>query len=274
MEGKRRKLQEDNRVELIVIGSGTGVPSLRRGSPALAVRVAGRVLLLDLGAGTLRSMLRQGLNFNQIDILALSHRHPDHVGDLVPFLFATRYALGYTRRQPFWLLAARGFAGFLERLKSAFGDWLEPPAGLLQLRELSPDGPDEAAWEGLRIKSAPTNHIDGSLAFRLEAGSRSLVYSGDTDESDSLVALAQGADLLALEAANPIKIPGHLTPTEAGRLAARAGVRRLLLTHFYPPCDEVDVVALAAREFSGEILRAEDGLRVDLENQGSPPQSR
>ena len=274
MEGKRRKLQEDNRVELIVIGSGTGVPSLRRGSPALAVRAAGRVLLLDLGAGTLRSMLRQGLNFNQIDILALSHRHPDHVGDLVPFLFATRYALGYTRRQPFWLLAARGFAGFLERLKSAFGDWLEPPAGLLQLRELSPDGPDEAAWEGLRIKSAPTNHIDGSLAFRLEAGSHSLVYSGDTDESDSLVALAQGADLLALEAANPIKIPGHLTPTEAGRLAARAGVRRLLLTHFYPPCDEVDVVALAAREFSGEILRAEDGLRVDLENQGSPPQSR
>jgi ribonuclease BN (tRNA processing enzyme) len=261
-------------VELIVIGSGTGVPSLRRGSPALAVRAAGRVLLLDLGAGTLRSMLRQGLNFNQIDILALSHRHPDHVGDLVPFLFATRYALGYTRRQPFWLLAARGFAGFLERLKSAFGDWLEPPAGLLQLRELSPDGPDEAAWEGLRIKSAPTNHIDGSLAFRLEAGSRSLVYSGDTDESDSLVALAQGADLLALEAASPIKIPGHLTPTEAGRLAARAGVRRLLLTHFYPPCDEVDVAALAAREFSGEILRAEDGLRVDLENQGSPPQSR
>ena len=126
----------------------------------------------------------------------------------------------------------------------------------------------------MRVKSAPTNHIDGSLAFRLEAGSRSLVYSGDTDESDSLVALAQGADLLVLEAANPIKIPGHLTPTEAGRLAARAGVRRLLLTHFYPPCDEVDVVALAAREFSGEILRAEDGLRVDLENQGSHPQSQ
>jgi ribonuclease BN (tRNA processing enzyme) len=261
-------------VELIVIGSGTGVPSLRRGSPALAVRAAGRVLLLDLGAGTLRSMLRQGLNFNQIDILALSHHHPDHVGDLVPFLFATRYALGYTRRQPFWLLAARGFAGFLERLKSAFDDWLEPPAGLLQLRELSPVGPDEAAWEGLRVKSAPTNHIEGSLAFRLEAGSRSLVYSGDTDESDSLVALAQGADLLVLEAANPIKIPGHLTPTEAGRLAARAGVRRLLLTHFYPPCDEVDVAALAAREFSGEILRAEDGLRVDLENQGSHLQSQ
>ncbi|MCX5890647.1 MAG: ribonuclease Z [Deltaproteobacteria bacterium] len=249
-------------MELIIIGSGTGVPSRRRGAPALAVRAAGRLLVLDLGAGTLRSMLQWGLDFNQIDILALSHRHPDHVGDLVPFFFASRYALGYTRKEPFWLLAARGFAGFHARLKEAFGDWVEPPEGLMQLKELSPEAPDEVLWEGLAVKSAPTNHTEGSLAYRLEAESRSLVYSGDTDVSDSLVALAQGADLLVLEAAMPHKVPGHLTPVEAGRLAARAGARRLLLTHFYPPCDEVDVVALAAQEFSGEILRAEDGLKI------------
>jgi ribonuclease BN (tRNA processing enzyme) len=230
----------------------------------VAVAAAGKLALLDLGAGTLRSMLQWGLNFNQIDLLALSHRHPDHVGDLVPFLFATRYALGYTRREPFWLLAAQGFKEFLGRLRAAFGAWLEPPEGLMQLRELSPEGEDELRWDGLTIKSAPTNHIEGSLAFRLEAESRSLVYSGDTDVSDSLVALAQGADLLILEAANPFKVPGHLTPTEAGRLAARAGARRLLLTHFYPPCDEVDVVALAAQEFSGEIIRAEDGLKYSF----------
>ncbi len=240
------------------------MPSLRRGSPSLAVKAAGRLLVLDLGAGSLRAMLQWGLNFNQIDILALSHRHPDHVGDLVPFLFATRYALGYTRQEPFWLLAARGFAEFLGRLRSAFGHWVEPPEGLMHLRELSPEGPDAVEWEGLTVKSAPTDHTEGSLAFRIEAGSRSLVYSGDTDVSDSLVALARGADLLVLEAANPFKVPGHLTPGEAGRLAARAGARRLLLTHFYPPCDEVDVVALAAQEFAGEIIRAEDGLQYSF----------
>jgi ribonuclease BN (tRNA processing enzyme) len=90
------------------------------------------------------------------------------------------------------------------------------------------------------------------------------VYSGDTDESDSLAELARGADLLVCEASNPFKVPGHLTPAEAGRLAARAGVKRLLLTHFYPPCDTVDVVALATREFGGEIFKAEDGLRVEV----------
>jgi ribonuclease BN (tRNA processing enzyme) len=249
-------------MDLIILGSGTGVPSLRRGSPAYAVQAAGRLLLLDLGSGACRALLRHDLNFSQVDLIALTHLHPDHIGDLVPFLFASHYSLGYTRTEPFWLLAARGFQDFHKRLKGAFGSWVEAPAGLLRLRELNPEGPDRFAWEGLTLHSAPVNHIQGSLAYRVEAGGRTLVYSGDTDVSDSLVELARGADLLILECAKPTKVPGHLTPEEAGRMAARAGVPRLVLTHFYPPCDEVDVVALAAQEFSGEIIRAEDDLRL------------
>jgi ribonuclease BN (tRNA processing enzyme) len=251
-------------MELTVIGSGTGVPSLRRGSPCLAVRADGRLLVLDLGAGSLRALLRCGLDFSAIDVLALTHLHPDHVGDLIPFLFATRYALGYTRTEPFRLLAARGFARFHNLLKEAFAGWVEPPPGLMDLKELAPDAKDEVRDTNLVIKSAPTNHTGGSLAYRVEAQGKSLVYSGDTDLSDSLVDLAKNADLLVLEAANPFKVPGHLTPAEAGRLAAKAGARRLLLTHFYPPCDEVDVVALASKEFKGEVLRAEDGLRFTV----------
>jgi hypothetical protein len=153
-------------MELTVIGSGTGVPSRRRGSPALAVQGASWLTLLDLGSGTLRALLSYGLNFNAVDVLALTHLHPDHVGDLIPFLFATRYALGYTRTQPFTLLAARGFKEFHGKLKEAFGQWLEPPAGLMDLQELSPTGPDHWRREGLMVRSAPTNHTDLSLAGR------------------------------------------------------------------------------------------------------------
>ncbi|MEW6659476.1 MAG: ribonuclease Z [Thermodesulfobacteriota bacterium] len=249
-------------MELIVVGSGTGVPSLTRGSPGYGVRAAGRLVFLDLGPGVLRAMRRYALDFSEIDVLALSHFHPDHVGDLVPFLFATRYALGYTRTEPFHLLAARGFREFYRHLQKAFGQWVEPPPGLMQLQELDPAGTGEVVLGDVVIKSAPTNHTVHSLAYRVEAEGRALVYSGDTDESDSLVELAKGADLLVLECANPFKVPGHLTPAEAGRLAAKAGVPRLVLSHFYPPCDEVDVAALAGAEFPGEIIRAEDGMRI------------
>lgn len=249
-------------MEVIIIGSGTGVPSRRRGAPAVALRAAGRVVLLDLGAGTLRALLSVDLDFTMIDIIGLSHLHIDHVGDLAPFLFATHYSLGYDRQTPFWLLAARGFEDFFRRLKAAFGDWIEPPPGLMRVHELDAEGPDQIQWDDLTIKTAPVNHIASSIAFRMEAEGQAVVYSGDTDWSESLITLATGADLLILEAANPTKIPGHLTPTEAGQLAARTGVPRLVLTHFYPPCDQMDVVAACAREYGGQIMRAEDGLRV------------
>src|SRR4030042_5324962 len=139
-------------MEIIVLGSGTGVPYLRRGAPALAVQAVERLILLDLGSGACRALLRYGLNFSRIDIIALTHLQPDHLGDLVPFLFATRYSLGYTRQEPFDFLAARGFREFYGHLQGAFGQWVEPPPGLMQLRELSPEGPEEVAWGGVVIK--------------------------------------------------------------------------------------------------------------------------
>jgi len=249
-------------MEVIIIGSGTAVPSRRRASPALAMQAGATLLLLDLGPGTLRAMLNYGLDFNDIDILCLSHHHPDHVADLVAFLFASRYRLGYTRQEPVWLVAARGFQEFHRRLQGVWGEWLEPPAGLLHVKEMATDRTEVLALDDLSIRTAPVQHLATSLAFRVAYGGRAVVYSGDTDWSDSLIQLAQGADLLILEAANPWKVPGHLTPEEAGRLAAQAGVSRLVLTHFYPPCDEVDMAAACRREFAGEIILAEDGLRI------------
>jgi ribonuclease BN (tRNA processing enzyme) len=249
-------------MEVIIIGSGTGVPRLRRGSPAVGIQAGDTFILLDIGAGTLRAMLQYDLNFNDIDILCLSHLHPDHVGDLVPFLFASRYSLGYTRKIPFRLVAAQGFREFHQKLQEVWGEWVEPPAGLLQVQEMPRDHRDSLVLQGLTITTGPVNHIASSLAFRVEIGGTAVVYSGDTDWSDSLIELARGADLLILEASNPFKVAGHLTPEEGGRLAAQAGVDRLVLTHIYPPGDAIDPAAQAALYFAGEITVAEDGLRL------------
>ena len=113
-------------------------------------------------------MLRYDLNFNDIDVLCLSHLHPDHVGDLVPFFFASRYSLGYTRKEPFWLLAAQGFSEFQGKLQSVWGEWVEPPDELMRLQELTGDREDNFTAKGVTITTAPVNHIASSLAYRLE----------------------------------------------------------------------------------------------------------
>jgi ribonuclease BN (tRNA processing enzyme) len=132
------------------------------------------------------------------------------------------------------------------------------------VQELAQDRTDSFTVADLTIKTAPVSHIASSLAYRVESGGRAVVYSGDTDWSDSLIELARGADCLVLEASNPFKVPGHLTPGEAGRLAAQTRVPRLVLTHLYPPCDAVDVAAECSLAYPGEVILAEDGLRLEV----------
>jgi len=76
------------------------------------------------------------------------------------------------------------------------------------------------------------------------------------------VELAQGADLLILESSFPDEDPceGHLTPSLAGRMAALAGVKRLVLIHFYPECLRTDVSAQCRKTYQGELILGEDLL--------------
>ncbi|MDY6953524.1 MAG: MBL fold metallo-hydrolase, partial [Thermodesulfobacteriota bacterium] len=94
----------------------------------------------------------------------------------------------------------------------------------------------------------------------------SVVYSGDTDLCENLVTLAKDADLLVCESALPdeMKVPGHLTPSLAGHIATRAGVKRLVLTHFYPECDTVDVFAQCRKTYQGDLVLAEDLMEIAL----------
>jgi len=78
-------------MELIIVGSGTGVPSLRRGSPASVVKTGDKIFLFDIGSGTLARMLRVGVTYKDVDFIFRCHIHPDHVADLVPLIFACKY---------------------------------------------------------------------------------------------------------------------------------------------------------------------------------------
>lgn len=253
-------------IKFTVLGSGTGWPRLKRGAPGYLLEAGGENILFDLGPGTIYRLLKVGLTLPEIDGFFLSHFHPDHVTDLIPFFFATRYALGYQRTKPFWLIAGEGFSRFHQGLREAFGHWVDPPEGLIEVIELSTSYPSALLRPPFEIRATPVEHNPESLAFRIEYQGKSLVYSGDTDFSPALIELAREADLLVLECAAPegAKVPGHLTPSLAGQIAGQARVKRLLLTHFYPPCDEADLISPCAAFYSGEILLAEDFMSLEL----------
>jgi ribonuclease BN (tRNA processing enzyme) len=125
-------------------------------------------------------------------------------------------------------------------------------------------------------------HAVPALAYRFDTADGSVVFSGDTTVNDDLIALAQGADILVhqvadlgylerhgVTGADLDRMAGlHTDVTEVGRVAERAGVRELILTH-YLPADPAAITAAdwarrAGHGFTGTTTAGHDGLRRPL----------
>jgi ribonuclease BN (tRNA processing enzyme) len=256
---------DGSRTTATILGSGTCVPSLTRSACSVLVESDRDRILFDTGPGTMRRLLEAGVQIFDLPAVCYSHFHPDHSGELVPFIFANKYPDGSLRRRPLTLIGGRGFLNFYDGLRRVYGNWIELRDGLLKIAELDNTGFDERACGTFFLQSAPVEHNPESLAYRVTgADGRSVVYSGDTDYSENLIRLARNVDVLICEAALPddLKVDGHLTPSLAGEIAARAGVGKLVLTHLYPECDTVDIQAQCRRTFSGPIVIASDLMRI------------
>jgi ribonuclease BN (tRNA processing enzyme) len=118
------------------------------------------------------------------------------------------------------------------------------------------------------VTTARMNHPVECHGLRVEAGGRTLVYSGDTARSPRLVELARGADVFLCEASWPEApdLPGglHLTGREAGQHAAQAGVGRLLLTHLLPWADREAMLAEAREAYDGPLEVVRSGAAYDV----------
>jgi len=249
--------------QLIIIGSGTGVPSLRRGSPGLVFLSDSSTVLIDSGSGTLRRMLEAGITYQNIDLLLYTHIHPDHVIDLVPILFANKYG-DAPREKELICLGGPGFKRYFNKLKRTYGSWIESQAYRLSIKEATSR---PLRFRNMKILSKPMAHISESVGYRIELKSgKSIAVSGDTDYCANLIDLASGVDLLVLECSFPDekKVEGHLTPSLAGRIASESRCKRLLLTHFYPICDQFDILQACSKVFPGEVVLGEDLMRIDL----------
>ena len=267
MKKRLIKSMNANDITVTILGSGTCVPSLKRSSCSVLLKVGDSKLLFDSGPGTMRRLLEAGTTIFDISFIFYSHLHPDHTGELITFLFATKYPEESSRTTPLTIIAGRGFSTFYKRLKNVYGNWIELSPGLVNIIELDNTGPDSIRFDDFTVKSLPVEHTDESIAYRINiAGGKSVVYSGDTDFSNNLISLAKDADLLICESALPdeLKVKGHLTPSLAGEIATRANVRKLVLTHFYPECDQTDIEKQCRKTWAGSLVLAEDLMNIDI----------
>jgi ribonuclease BN (tRNA processing enzyme) len=249
-------------MKLTILGSGTCVPNKKRESSGYLLQTPDSKILLDCGSGTTWKLEKIGVNYLEIDHIFFSHIHPDHTGDLVPFLFATKHSHFKEREKPLYLWGGKGFTSFMDSLKKVYGNWIEPDK--LNIDELKGGS---GAFEDFKITAVKVPHIDSSQAYKIESGGKTLVYSGDTDFSESLINLSHKADLLIIECAlanESLKMKGHLTPNEVIKTINEAKPKKVVVTHLYPECDEENVVETIRGNVDIEVIEAQDLLEVQI----------
>ena len=252
-------------MRLTTIGTGTAAPHASRVAAAHLLCTDSVCLLLDCGAGAVHRMAAHGVDWSGISHVALTHFHADHVNDVIMLIMGWRWGQLPARTAPVTFYGPVGTGALFERLAEMHGAWVLAPGFPCTVRELSRDEVVHLP-DGVDLSAFPVPHTAESVAYSVVQDATRMVYTGDTGYDDALADWAAGCDLLLAECSLPdaMALREHLTPRQCGALAARAHAKRLVLTHFYPPVETVDIVSEVAELYAGPVVLATDGWSIDF----------
>ncbi len=253
------------------LGSSGAIPSPSRDTTSLVFVADEGAVLVDCGGSPVQKLRRAGVDPLAVRYVLLTHIHPDHAYGL-PSLVQNLRLL--ERTAELGVLCRPEHVEALRTLLGLFGLWQRPGMFPLTLRALDlREGAPALELGPLGVSTSPNDHGDmPNVAVRVDVAGlpSSVVYSSDTRPCEAVVALARGADTLIHEATFPERARGrfgaHSTAAEAGEVAARAGVRRLILAHIAAEYhDELEALAQEARKrFAGVVEVAREFVPYPL----------
>jgi ribonuclease Z len=300
----RTELYAPDAMRVLICGSASPLPHPTRARPCTAIFAAGKLWVVDVGPGSWNHMGGWRIT-PDIGAVLLTHFHSDHIGELGEW---NLQSWGAGRAAPLTVMGPEGVqrvvAGFNEayaldrgyRTAHHGADFLPPAVAVMTAAPIAFAGGAASAVvhdaDGLRITAFLVDHapISPAVGYRFDWHGRSVVVSGDTVKSASLIHAAKDADVLVHEAqANHIlKVLGavaaqgrprvakiladipsyHTSPVEAAEAANEANVKLLVLSHLTPPPPN----ALVARIFVRGVdevrpagwVMADDGMLLTL----------
>ncbi len=281
-------------VQVQVLGSGGPELADKRASSSYLVWISGKPrVLVDIGGGAALRFGESGATVSDLDVILFTHLHVDHSSDL-PALIKSSFFEDRARPLPVYGPAGNRFmpstVAFVRALfdstRGAYrylGDFLNPMSsntykleprdvGEIRGKIRAPRKAGDKIWSVFandRLKTSATAVAHGSipaLAWRIEAGGKSIVFSGDTNgEGDHLEQLARQADLLIAhnavpEGANGVERRLHMPPSVIGAVAHEAGVKQLVLSHRMRRTlgRETETLDSIKKHFAGPVAFAND----------------
>jgi ribonuclease Z len=292
-------------LHVVLCGTGSPLPDPSRAGPCTLVIAGKRLFVVDAGEGGARNLTLMGMPTGRVEGLFLTHFHSDHIDGLGPMLLM-RWS-GRPNLAPLPIHGPPGVEQVVAGFNTAYaldngyrtahhGPAIMPPGGAGASARPFAIGSAPVVLvddSGVRITAFPVDHgpVKPAVGYRFDYKGRSVVLSGDTAPSPSLVAAAKGADLLVHEALQPKMVRlltdalvdkgaantaqitrdivnYHTSPEQAADAARAAGVKQLLLNHLVPPLPFAFAYPAflgdAASHFAGPITVGEDGMILTL----------
>ena len=270
-------------IELQVLGSGGPETQGKRAASSYVVWQDGTArVLVDSGGGSALRFGEAGAQMADLDLVLFTHLHADHSADF-PALVKSSYFEDRQRPLPVYGPAGNAmFPATPEFLRNLFdakrgafrylSEFITPGAGsyLLQAHAVKPGTKEvRRVFSGAGIVADAATVIHGpvpALAWRVQIGGYNLVFSGDTNGNNgNLEKIAAQADIFVAHNAVPEGATGaarslHMPPSVIGRIAATAGVKKLVLSHrmLRTLGREAETQAIIARHFAGPVVFADD----------------
>ena len=240
--------------KLTFLGTASAVPSRNQHNSHFVIETGDYVLLIDCAGNPVVRLEEAGIDPLSITDLVLTHFHPDHVSG-APLLLMDLWLMG--RQDPIRVYGLDEVMDKLEKMMGLFNweDW----EGFYPVQFIRIP-PSEMAplimEEKLKVWGSQVCHMIPAMGLRFEIPEFRLAYSSDTGPCAAVVRLADKAEILIHEASG--SSDGHSSAAEAGMIATRAGVKKLILIHYPPRIDPELLVAEAQSTFSGDVIVAED----------------
>jgi ribonuclease BN (tRNA processing enzyme) len=242
-----------NPVAVQILGSGAPGFVKDRANTSYLLWVGNQAkIMVDAGGGSYGRFAQSGAKFPDIQMVLVSHLHPDHISDLPAVLWSARQ----TRNDVLPIFgpsgdeAAPSFPNFVNRLfdpKTGAYEVLgsvmafapgNPPLMRIDAHEIDVTKAEPSpVWDqgGIKVTTMGIPHGNlPTLAYRVETQGKTVVFSSDQNGTNPrFPAFAQGADLLVMHLAIGVGAnnPNQALPSVVGQVAQSASPKRLVLSH-------------------------------------------
>lgn len=246
---------------LLILGTGTCQLQEHRIASSVLIEMGDLRLIFDFGRGVAARIAGLGLRQDDVEHVVLSHFHPDHVSDLIPYLHAAAWSQVDPRQRDLHIYGPLGLEVQLMRLLSLFGprDLAQPDRYRIVLHEVRSK---HLVLEGREGTTTEFTFADlppaGNHGLRWTHRGRAYAITGDSSFHQQEVEFLRGVDLAVIDS-------GHLTDEEIVELAVSTRVKRLACSHVYRELEAKELERKAAeRGYAGQVLLAEDLMSFAL----------